>query len=167
MLHVRLSASVQPSRLAGAPPRAPRFQLVLNMTTVKSDDNNDPKSQAPWRGKRRVADAKDKWIGIRCTPADHDKINQAATSAGLSIGAYVRTKTLGEPGPRAVRRPSVATRQLSQLLGHVGKIGSNINQIAHVANSNKATPALGLLATIREDVLQMRRALMRAIRRGH
>lgn len=137
------------------------------MTTVKSDNSNGRTRAAPWRGKRRAADSKDKWIGVRCTAADHGKISKAAANDGLSIGAYVRTKTLGEAGPRAVRRPSVATRQLAQLLGHVGKIGSNINQMAHVANTNRIAPALAQLATIREDVLHMRQALMRAIRRGH
>jgi hypothetical protein len=122
---------------------------------------------APWRGRRRVEDAKTSFISVRCTAKEHTSIDAAATQAGLSIGAYLRALAFGHPGPRAVRRPPVERKELAAVLGHLGKIGSNINQLAHAFNSNRRIPGLAELAVIREQIGQIREALMRALGRDH
>jgi hypothetical protein len=73
---------------------------------------------------------------------------------------------LGSAGPRAVRRPPVERRELARLLGHLGKVGSNINQLAYAYNRDRLVPALAELVGIRRDVGEMRAALLRALGHG-
>jgi mobilization protein NikA len=125
------------------------------------------KSAAPWRGRRRVMDARTKLIPVRCTAAERAAIKAAADKAGLSVGAFLRTLSLGSAGPRAVRRPPIERKELARLLGHLGKVGSNINQLAHAFNQRGRVPALAELDGIRDYVREMRDALIAALGRDH
>jgi Bacterial mobilisation protein (MobC) len=131
-----------------------------------SEAPNTRAKGAPWRGRRRVADPKQRAISFRCTANNHAVIDEAATRAGLSIGAYLRTLALGSAGPRAVKRPPVERKELARLLGHLGRVGSNINQIAHACNRDRVLPQLSELVAIRREVLEMRAALLRALGHG-
>ena len=99
------------------------------------------KKPAPWRGRRRSDDVKGKCMTVRVTVKDRSKIAEAAGKAGLSVGEFVRTVTLGRKPPRAVKLPLVDRQQLVRLLGEFGKVGSNVNQIAKAFNSTGAVPA--------------------------
>jgi hypothetical protein len=127
--------------------------------------NPRAKSAAPWRGRKRVADARTKLIPVRCTAEERTAIKAVADKAGLSVGALLRTAALGDAGPRAVRRPPIERKELARLLGHLGKVGSNINQLAHAFNQRGRVPALAELSRIREYVGEMRNALMLALGR--
>jgi hypothetical protein len=129
--------------------------------------NPRSKPMAPWHGRRRVNDAKTSFISIRCTAKDHAVIDENATRAGLSIGAYLRVLALGTAGPRAVRRPPVERKELARLLRHLGKVGSNLNQLAHAFNRNGWVPAFAELNSMRRQVAEMRDALMAALGRDH
>ena len=124
------------------------------------------RNAAPWRGRRRVEDAKTSFISVRCTAKERAAIDAAATEAGLSIGAYLRALAVGHPGPRAVRRPPIERKELARLLGHLGKVGSNINQLAHAYNSTRRIPSLAELDVMREQVVELRDALMKALGRA-
>jgi Bacterial mobilisation protein (MobC) len=124
------------------------------------------KHLAPWRGRPRVADAKGCFIAIRCTVKQHTAIKEGAARAGLSIGAYLRALALGHPGPRSVRRPLPGDTELARLLGHIGKIGSNVNQIAKIANTYRRPPSKSALSVMRRDIGRMRNAVLKALRRG-
>jgi hypothetical protein len=126
-----------------------------------------PKAAAPWRGRRRVDDAKTSFISVRCTAQERTKIDDAATEAGLSVGAYLRSLALGKAGPRAVRRPPIERKELARLLGHLGKVGSNLNQLAHAYNRGERVPALAELTAMRKEVEEIRDALMAALGRDH
>ncbi len=76
-----------------------------------------------------------KIIASRCLDDEFNIIAAKADRAGLSIGAYGRAAMLGDAGPRAQRRPPADHVALRQLLGHVGRIGNNINQIARTLNT--------------------------------
>lgn len=89
-----------------------------------------------------------KSIHIRCTPHEHSLIHTRADRSGMYVGSYLRTLALGEPGPRAARRPPVEKRELARLLGELGKIGSNLNQIARALHMGDPP-----------DMHEMRRAL--------
>jgi hypothetical protein len=120
---------------------------------------------APWRGRRRVADPKTVPISLRCTAKDHAAISEAAARAGLSIGAYLRALALGSAGPRAVRRPPIERKELARLLGHLGKVGSNVNQLARAYNQTGVRPGFPELVAIRQEIGEMRAALMLALGR--
>jgi hypothetical protein len=120
---------------------------------------------APWRGRRKVADPKSKAHPIRFTPGQLEELNAKARTAGMSIGALVRTVVLGSPGPRAVRRPPIEKAELARLLGELGKVGSNVNQLARAFNRREVTPSLVELIGIKVEIVAMRTALMQALGR--
>ncbi len=123
------------------------------------------KTMTPWRGRRRVGDARTKLIPVRCNAEERAAIKAAADKAGLSVGAFLRSLALGDAGPRAVRRPPVERKELARLLGHLGKVGSNLNQLAHAFNRDARSPQLAELNGIRAHVIEMRDALMTALGR--
>jgi hypothetical protein len=125
------------------------------------------KRAAPWRGRRRVADPKDSFITVRCTAQDHAAIDEQATKAGLSVAAYLRALALGAPGPRAVRRPPVERVELAKLLGAVGKLGGNVNQIAKAVHTTRNLPSWSELAAIQQEIAQIREAIFRALGRDN
>jgi len=135
------------------------------LTAATKAPETPPKRPAPWRGRKRVSDPKDKFVAVRCTPAQHAALTAAAAQAGLSVGGYLRATALGSAGVRAVRRPTVERTALARVLAELGKLGSNVNQLARVANTNGTMPEPDTLADIASDVRTMRDALMAAL--GH
>jgi hypothetical protein len=129
--------------------------------------NPRAKTMAPWRGRKRVKDARTKLIPVRCTAEERAAIKAVADKAGLSVGAFLRAAALGDAGPRAVRRPPIERKELARLLGHLGKVGSNLNQLAYAFNSRGRVPALAELNLIRRHVVELRDALMKALGRDH
>lgn len=129
--------------------------------------NPRAKTMAPWRGRKRVDDAKTSFISVRCTAKERSKIDETARQAGLSIGAFLRALALGSAGPRAVRRPPIERKELARLLGHLGKVGSNLNQLAHAFNRDRSIPGADELNAIRKQVGELRDALMKALGRDH
>ena len=105
-------------------------------------------------------------LQVRCTDDERAGIVAAAERAGLTVGAFMRQQSLGTPGPRAARRPVVARVELAQVLGQLGKWGSNVNQLARAYNVDGSTPAAVELAAIRAELVTMREALMGALGRG-
>lgn len=94
------------------------------------------------------------------------EIEARAEKAGLSVSGYLRALAFGEetPQPRAARRPPVEKETLSRFLAELGKIGSNINQIARRLNQGKdfdAAPFVEIYAELRE----VNRALLEALGR--
>jgi hypothetical protein len=130
-----------------------------------TDVETPSKRIAPWRGRPRVNDPKSRRVAVRLTDEQLTELDTRAASAGLSIGAFARAALLGAPGPRAKRRPSYDVRELARLFGELGKIGSNINQLSHHAHLTQTLPAVGELQAMRQAVLQMHDALLRALHR--
>lgn len=101
-----------------------------------------------------------KHLTIRLSPDERDEIDRTAQRAGLTSGSYARDVLLGAPTPRQVRRPPIERQELARLLGALGYIGNNINQIARIMNTGEAADqpqllaALAGLAEVREAILQ-------------
>lgn len=121
----------------------------------------------PWQGRMRVKHARNRLINLRCSERERLEIKTRAAQAGLSVGAFLRALALGDPGPRSVRRPPIERTDLVRLLGHLGKIGSNINQIAKAIHTACTLPGGPEFAAIREDIAMMRSALLGALGRDH
>lgn len=73
-------------------------------------------------------------LTVRFSDDEREAIDLAAERAGLTPGSYARQTLLGAPTPRQVRRPPVERRELARLLGEIGHIGGNLNQLAKSAN---------------------------------
>jgi hypothetical protein len=148
--------------------------MAADSAVVPESDTTSPTPEpsvrraAPWRGRKRTeaGEAKNEFIGLRVTAADLARIEEKAQESGLKIGGYLRALALGSAGPRAVKRPRVEREQLARLLGEIGKLGSNVNQLAKWSNTEKAPASLPELAQIRADIATMREAVMKALDRG-
>jgi hypothetical protein len=93
-----------------------------------------PEKRGRHFGARRVKDPRTARIHMRVTPAQHAAMQTAANDAGLSVSALICRQTLGNAGPRARHRPAPDMAMLAQLLAQLGKLGGNLNQIAHRMN---------------------------------
>jgi hypothetical protein len=103
-------------------------------------------------------------LTIRLSDDERAQIDAAASRAELASGSYARNVLLGAPTPRQVRRPAVERGELARILGELGKIGSNINQIAHAANLGDAVPRRRIELAL-EDLTIMKDALLKALGR--
>lgn len=133
--------------------------------TAETERDGTTQRAAPWRGRARVADPKGRFVAVRVTAAEHAALTAAAAQAGLSVGAFLRAKALGTPGPRAVRRPVVEKEALARALGLIGKYGGNLNQLAHAANAAGELPTALELDQLRAEVRDVKAALMQALGR--
>jgi hypothetical protein len=73
-------------------------------------------------------------LAIRLTPEELALIDSQAERAALRTGSYARMVLLGVR-TRQVRRPPIERRELVRLLGELGHVGSNLNQLAHTGNA--------------------------------
>jgi hypothetical protein len=77
-------------------------------------------------------------INFRVNDNELSRIQASADRAGLTVGSYVRSRSLDEPTTRAVRRPPVATAQLAQLLGLLGAAGGDLKRLAALTAAGEA-----------------------------
>lgn len=107
-----------------------------------------PPRKRDWRNVKRFRSVEFKvWM----SPAEHQQLVSDAACEGITAGALIRKKTLGSKvPPNGYRIPENSIKpELASLLGHVGKLGSNINQIARAYNSQQPVPA-ALHATLQQ-----------------
>ena len=98
---------------------------------------------------------------FRTDDAEHAELERRARDAGLTVHAYSRLRTLGDPGPRARRRAPVDATALAHGLVAFNRQHSNYNQ---------AIRALNRLALVAEndgsgEVLRALRELLAVIDR--
>lgn len=104
-------------------------------------------------------------VGVRVNEIEHAELKISAEAAGVSVPSFIRSKVLAEiqtatrPAP-----PSIDRKLLSQLLGQLGKVGSNINQIAHKLNEGgsiaapRITGAIDDFEVLRDEILKALKA---------
>lgn len=104
------------------------------------------------------------FIGIRLTDEERAIIEEGAEAAGLSIGAFVRKRAIGEEGERFRRRPPADRQELTRLLAQLGKVGGNLNQIARRVNSGDQSPDLSIekaAEAVTETMAVIRKAILK------
>ena len=101
-------------------------------------------------------------FSVRLSDAEREELVRRANESGLSIGGYWKSAVFNTPPPRKSRRPSVEHVALAKLLPHLGKIGSNVNQLARRINT-EGNVSLPELIRALEDIATMRAAIMSAL----
>ena len=98
-------------------------------------------------------------FSIRLSVDERAEIVRRADAAGLSIGGYWKSAVFNLPPPRKSHRPSVDRVELAKLLGNLGRVGNNINQLARILHAegsveiHELTQALNALTDMREAVM--------------
>jgi Bacterial mobilisation protein (MobC) len=105
-----------------------------------------------------------KHLTIRLSPEERDEIDGDAQRAGLTAGSYARGVLLDAPTPRQVRRPPVDRREVARLIGQLGYVGNNLNQIARAINSGDEADDQALSQAL-DDLHEVRDAALRALGR--
>ena len=108
---------------------------------------------------------RDRILTVRLSAEEREAVDQAAERAGLVTGSYARQVLLGAPAPRQVRRPPVERRELVRLLGELGKIGGNLNQLAKAVNTGVVVYESEIDAAL-AGVMQARDAILKALGRA-
>ena len=102
-------------------------------------------------------------IAINCTPAQKAAIMAKIDATGLSPSAMCLAVLLDVPLPPR-RRPSVDTVLLAKVLSELGKIGSNINQIAYHLNAGRPGDRVeGSLEDALRDLSELRIVCLQAL----
>lgn len=76
-------------------------------------------------------------LEIRLTQSEQTALFLKATESGLSMSDYVRLTVLNVPPIQKKAEPERAA--LIKILGQLGKIGGNVNQIAHELHRERIT----------------------------
>lgn len=95
----------------------------------------------PLRYKRSGSEKRKRAKGavlVRLLPDERASVEEKAREVGLSLASFLRACGLGTPGPRARRSPPVNAEALGRAVAALNKVGSNLNQIAHILNSGGA-----------------------------
>jgi hypothetical protein len=98
----------------------------------------------------------------RFTPTDDAALQKRLDALGCSFAAMVRHDSIGKPLPRTMFEKQL----LERLLAELGKIGSNVNQIAYRYNIIEGRPAgniEGALDAALRELLEWRTAIMQAL----
>ncbi|GJE59624.1 MobC family plasmid mobilization relaxosome protein [Methylobacterium trifolii] len=118
---------------------------------------------------RRPRKKRDAPFSLRLTPKERARL--ATEAAGAPLGAYIKAKVLGDSLPIRMRRSGISIedrRVLAQLVALLGRsrVFSNLNQLAHAANSGSlpATPETeAQLQNALADLREIRRLLLAAL----
>ena len=100
---------------------------------------------------------------IRLTPDERAAVAAAADAQGLGPSTFARNATLKAAGrtPPAIRkRHDAVAGVIGPVLGELGRIGSNINQIARVANSTGNVSAIAAAGCLRADLEKLTVAVL-------
>jgi hypothetical protein len=108
--------------------------------------------------------ARTRHLTIRLTEEERAAIDASAERSGLKSGSYARNVLLGAPTPRQVRRPQVDKIAIARLLGELGSVGNNLNQIARGINRGRELYDEALQAALAQ-LRDIRDASLRALGR--
>ena len=106
--------------------------------------------------------SRDPPLSVRLSAEERAIVCERAEAAGLSINAFFRAAAMDATPSRKHRRVTVDQRAVAKLLGEIGRIGSNVNQLTRLAHMG-AWPDAEMLSDAAADIQWMRRELMVAI----
>ena len=104
-------------------------------------------------------------VNLRLTAEEHERLTATAEALGASKAGYAKSVIFGRPIPKVSRRPKAVPADLRQILGLLGKLGSNANQIARARNVGEVmdNEAAESLRAIRAELETMRALLLAAL----
>jgi hypothetical protein len=111
------------------------IELPYLPPAIESDATTSRKGRrGRHHGPRPAVDPRSAWLTTRTTPEFLAKVRADAKAAGMPLSDYMHLALSGRSSPRARRIPSETTKILAQIVGQMGKRGSNLNQAARALN---------------------------------
>ena len=108
------------------------------------------------RPQKESADKRDLTIRVRVTAPEKLRIWQMAAQAGYTPSDFMRVRTIAAAQPLR-HKPTPERELLLNVMAELGKIGSNVNQIARQLNSRDETGQLAGIDT--DDINQAMQGL--------
>ena len=103
---------------------------------------------------------RDKWLHVKVSAAEREQWQQLAEAEGVTLADLIRGKLGAAAEGRRPRQRRASRKADPALLAALGKIGSNLNQIARWANAYKsaadAVQVIGALAAVERLLLSYR-----------
>jgi len=97
---------------------------------------------------------------VRFTAAEADTVQRKAAEHGHSVAALLRTSLLHVRLPHS----RIDRQHVGHVLAHLGKIGSNVNQIAYHLNAGRPPERVyNALELALRDLAELRLACLQAI----
>jgi len=108
---------------------------------------------------------KSRAVTVRFGEAEFLDLDERADAAGVTLPSYIRQLTVPDAKreTRTTRRPPIEKGLAAKILAQLGKVGSNVNQIARAANMGADEGPEW--AAAREEVCEAARAVMQALGR--
>ena len=100
---------------------------------------------------------------IRFTPEEDQRIVEMEKTSGLSFAGLMRHALFSVTPPRGSRRLSADREVAADILAALGKIGSNVNQIAKHANMGREDLDIPELKMALRDLAELRLACLQAL----
>jgi hypothetical protein len=102
-------------------------------------------------------------LTLRVNSQEAQAIDEMVASTGLSLSALLRNALLKTPPPRGSRRAGVDQEAAARVLAALGKIGSNLNQLAKHANMGRKDLDIQELRIALRDLSELRLACLQAL----
>jgi len=105
-----------------------------------------------------------KMLSFRLTPDEHAQLIAVAAVSGVGLPTFVRRAAFASaalPAPAYEgRRGDKMIVDYTKILGAVGKIGNNLNQLSRLANSKKSMPEQKELRLLFAEIRALRQDIM-------
>jgi hypothetical protein len=96
--------------------------------------------RATYAGERRTAH-----FGFQLTPTERMDLEHRAEAQGMVLAQFVRACCLLNNGSGGIPAARPRMRDATALLGELGRVGNNLNQLARHANRTGCLPEAALL----------------------
>jgi len=81
-------------------------------------------------------------LSFKVHPEEYHEIHAAAEQARMTVSAYIRSKLINAPITASMFKRYQLQQLMMRLIGRIGQVGSDINQIAWKLNKDQPlTPA--------------------------
>lgn len=123
----------------------------MQTAELKLPDNQTPAADQPT--------SRGLWQHVKVTPAERAAWKAAAAAAGLTVADLIRQKMDTKPEGRAPKKARATRRVDPKLIQSVGRVGSNLNQIARWCNTYAegadAVQVLAALVSIDQSIARL------------
>lgn len=110
-------------------------------------------------------------VRVRLTPVERIQLVDAANEAGMTLSDFMRVKTIS--AIPFIKKATPERAAFIRGLAELGKIGSNVNQIARALNRNKTDQAAGfrvpmqIIEQAMHGIETLTRHLIQMVGHGH